>query len=136
MHGTGIFAAQLEDIPHLNPPGYGQGMLSADGADAAFHGLCKIMIQGVRAVTLHTQAGIMAVSYTHLGSVTRANHVVVRFLSQQPVFEPEDTILESVLKGNEKSLPVGRGSDEEKGHGEWELESQAKSCLLYTSRCV
>ena len=36
------------------------------------------------------------------GSVTRANHVVVRFLSQQPVFEPEDTILESVLKGNEK----------------------------------
>ena len=63
------------------------------------------------------------------GSVTRANHVVVRFLSQQPVFEPEDTILESVLKGNEKSLPVGRGSDEEKGHGEWELESQAKSML-------
>lgn len=63
------------------------------------------------------------------GSVTRANHVVVRFLSQQPVFEPEDTILESVLKGNEKSLSVGRGSDEEKGHGEWELESQAKSML-------
>lgn len=59
MHGTGIFAAQLEDIPHLDPPGYGQGMLSADRADAAFHGLCKIMIQGVRAVTLHTQAGIM-----------------------------------------------------------------------------
>ena len=28
-----------------------------------------------------------------------------------------------------KSLPVGRGSDEEKGHGEWELESQAKSML-------
>ena len=63
------------------------------------------------------------------GSVTKANHVVVRFLSQQPVFEPEDTILESVLKGNEKSLSVGRGSDEEKGHGEWELESQAKSML-------
>ena len=63
------------------------------------------------------------------GSVTRANHVVVRFLSQQPVFDPEDTILESVLKGNEKSLPGGRGSDEENGHGEWELESQAKSML-------
>ena len=63
------------------------------------------------------------------GSVTRANHVVVRFLSQQPVFEPEDTILESVLKGNEKSRPVSRGSDEENGHGEWELESQAKSML-------
>lgn len=63
------------------------------------------------------------------GSVTRANHVVVRFLSQQPVFRSGRHILESVLKGNEKAClsAVGRMKRTDTGNGA--LESQAKSML-------
>lgn len=60
------------------------------------------------------------------GSVTKANHVVVRFLSQQPEFRPEDTILESVLRGNKKSGGQTAGGAQEE---DWEMESQAKSML-------
>lgn len=60
------------------------------------------------------------------GSVTKANHVVVRFLSQQPVFRPEDTILESVLRGNKKSGGQTAGGAQEE---DWEMESQAKTML-------
>ena len=63
------------------------------------------------------------------GSVTRANHVVVRFLSQQPVFEPEDTILESVLKGNEKAClsAVGRMKRRDTGNGSWKARQRVCS---------
>lgn len=36
------------------------------------------------------------------GSVTKANHVVVRSFPSSPNSGPEDTILESVLRGNKK----------------------------------
>lgn len=57
--------------------------------------------------------------------MTKANHVVVRFLSQQPEFRPEDTILESVLRGNKKSGGQTAGGAQE----DWEMESQAKTML-------
>ena len=51
------------------------------------------------------------------GTVTKANNHVIRFLSQQPVFSPDETVLESVLKGNVTS------------ENEWGIESDAKSML-------
>lgn len=51
------------------------------------------------------------------GSVARSRNLDIRYLPQTPVFEDEDTILESVLKANE-------------GHGHvWDVESQAKTIL-------
>lgn len=54
------------------------------------------------------------------GTVTKANHVVVRYLPQNPVFDSEKTVLESVL-------------DSAKEHGGeaelWNLESDAKSMM-------
>lgn len=51
------------------------------------------------------------------GEVTTANHVVIRYLPQQPVFEPEETVLQAVLKQNRA-----------KGN-EWETSAEAKSML-------
>ncbi len=51
------------------------------------------------------------------GSVTKANNLVLRFLSQQPVFSPEETVLESVLRDNVTA------------ENEWNIESDAKSML-------
>lgn len=34
------------------------------------------------------------------GTIVTANHIVVRYLPQNPEFNPEDTVLEAVLKGN------------------------------------
>lgn len=48
------------------------------------------------------------------GSVTRANHVVVRYLPQNPVFTPEYSVMEAVL---------------EQCDHHWDLESDAKSMM-------
>lgn len=51
------------------------------------------------------------------GNVVRGRNLDIRFLSQNPAFQPGKTVLESVLLENE-------------GHGHvWDLESQAKSTL-------
>ena len=51
------------------------------------------------------------------GSLIRANHVVVRYLPQTPVFEDNMTVLDAVLKGNVNK------------ENEWTVESDAKSML-------
>ena len=64
----------------------------------------KVGVIGINGTGKSTLLKIMAgLEEPDEGSVTKANHVVVRFLSQQPEFRPEDTILESVLRGNKKS---------------------------------
>lgn len=51
------------------------------------------------------------------GTVTRANHIVVRYLPQNPVFDPEKTVLESVLCSlSQEPEP-------------WDLESDAKAMM-------
>ncbi|MFR5601242.1 MAG: ABC-F family ATP-binding cassette domain-containing protein [Lachnospiraceae bacterium] len=51
------------------------------------------------------------------GTVVRSRGLDIRFLPQNPEFQPEDTILESILRDNE-------------GHGHvWDIESQAKTVL-------
>ncbi|MGN0142176.1 MAG: ATP-binding cassette domain-containing protein, partial [Roseburia sp.] len=51
------------------------------------------------------------------GTVVKANHLVVRYLPQNPAFDPEHSVLESVL--------AGCGQDTE----HWNLESDAKTLL-------
>ena len=51
------------------------------------------------------------------GSIIRANHVVVRYLPQTPVFEDNMTVLDAVLKGNVNK------------ENEWTVEADAKSML-------
>lgn len=51
------------------------------------------------------------------GEVVRANHVIVRYLPQDPQFPPQDTVLECALRG--------RRSHEEA----WDMEGEAKAML-------
>lgn len=54
------------------------------------------------------------------GTVTKGNHIVVRYLPQNPVFNSEKTVLESVL---ESAKEHGGGAEL------WNLESDAKSMM-------
>lgn len=51
------------------------------------------------------------------GTITRANHIVIRYLPQNPVFKKGATVLECVMENNRNE------------HNEWSLESEAKSML-------
>lgn len=51
------------------------------------------------------------------GSIIKANHVVVRYLSQSPVFADDMTVLEAVVAGNTTK------------ENEWTIEADAKSML-------
>ena len=67
------------------------------------------------------------------GKVIRANHVVMRYLPQEPVFEPEETVLESVMREN---------ASEESQEDKWSLASDAKTMLTrlgvtdFTAKCA
>lgn len=51
------------------------------------------------------------------GSITRANHLVIRYLPQNPDFQKDTTVLEAVMEGSRTS------------ENEWSLESDAKMML-------
>lgn len=51
------------------------------------------------------------------GEITRANHIVIRYLPQNPDFQKNITVLEAVMKGNHTP------------ENEWSLESDAKMML-------
>lgn len=57
------------------------------------------------------------------GTITRANHIVVRYLAQNPDFNKNATVLEAVMEGN-------RTHD-----NEWSLESDAKTMLQRLGIC-
>ena len=52
-----------------------------------------------------------------LGTVVRGRNLYIRYLPQNPVFEPQLTVLECVIKENEGHEHV------------WDLEGQAKNML-------
>lgn len=75
------------------------------------------------------------------GKITRAKHVVMRYLPQMPEFNPKQTVLESILEaahkhfkstGN-KSVDNAGNSSKDTDYGSdyemWNFESQAKSML-------
>lgn len=51
------------------------------------------------------------------GTITRANHMVIRYLPQNPIFPEEATVLECVMENNRRH------------DNEWSLESEAKTML-------
>lgn len=69
------------------------------------------------------------------GTVTKANHLVVRYLPQNPIFEGEKTVIETVLTACIQNF-VGSNANDEKNEGfaakiylqerHWTLESDAK----------
>ncbi len=71
------------------------------------------------------------------GTVTKANHVVVRYLPQNPVFDPEMSVIDSVLAQCVQNF-VGSTAGDSKNDGNhagipmeehWGLESDAKSMM-------
>ena len=69
------------------------------------------------------------------GTVTRANHIVVRYLPQNPVFEPELSVIETVLSQSRQKFVGGMGGrPEDNGNyaenaEHWNLESEAKAMM-------
>lgn len=71
------------------------------------------------------------------GTVTRANHVVLRYLPQNPVFDPEMSVLDSVLTGCVQNFAGSTAAEGERAEnpaedfleGRWNLESDAKSMM-------
>lgn len=63
----------------------------------------KIGVIGINGTGKSTLLKIIAgLEEADSGSVIKANHVMVRFLPQQPVFSEGSTVLQSVLEGNTK----------------------------------
>lgn len=69
------------------------------------------------------------------GTVTRANHIVVRYLPQNPVFEPELSVIETVLSQSRQKFVGGTGGQPEDNENyaenaeHWNLESDAKAMM-------
>ena len=69
------------------------------------------------------------------GQVIRANHIVVRYLPQNPVFDPELSVIDTVLAQSSQNFVGGTsGQDQNAGnHAEhvehWNLESDAKAMM-------
>lgn len=83
----------------------------------------KIGIVGINGTGKSTLLKIVAgIEEPDEGTVIRANHIVLNYLSQNPEFENETSVLENVMK---KIIPA----DMDEAH-RWSLESEAKS-LLY-----
>ena len=78
----------------------------------------KVGIIGINGTGKTTLLKILAgLEEPDKGKVTKANHVIVRYLPQNPIFEKESTILECILKDNVTS------------ENKWTIESEAKSML-------
>lgn len=68
------------------------------------------------------------------GSVTRANHIVVRYLPQNPVFAPEKSVMENVLEQAVKNFEMQGNEPVKMTKGlheadHWNLESTAKNMM-------
>lgn len=79
----------------------------------------KVGVIGINGTGKSTLLKIMAgLEEPDEGKVIKANHVVIQYLPQNPTFEAEDTVLESVMKGK-----FGENVDL------WTVESDAKAML-------
>ncbi len=90
-----------------------------DGADFSINEGEKIGVIGVNGTGKTTLLRIAAgMEEPDEGRVTKGRQVVIRFLMQNPVFEPESTVLDAALRGNRTK------------QNEWTAESDAKSMLI------
>lgn len=95
----------------------------------------KVGIIGINGTGKSTLLKILAkIEEPDSGKVICANHVVMRYLPQNPVFLPEKTVLESVLEaaaGKQDTIYAGAnaGGKHEINEKIWEMESSAKAFL-------
>lgn len=90
-----------------------------DGASFSLQDGEKIGVIGINGTGKTTLLRmIVGEEETDEGTVTTANHVVIRYLPQHPEFEPEKSSLECVLEGNV--------TDENR----WSVESDAKAMMM------
>jgi len=89
-----------------------------DRADFSINEGEKIGVIGINGTGKSTLLRIAAgMEEPDEGTVTKGNQVVIRFLMQNPAFDPESTVLEAVLEGNRTK------------QNEWTAESDARSML-------
>ena len=98
----------------------------------------KVGIIGINGTGKSTLLKIIAgLEEPEEGTVTKANHIVVRYLPQNPVFDPEMSVIDSVLTQCVQNF-VGSGARADKNAGNdagasldehWGLESDAKSMM-------
>lgn len=90
-----------------------------DGASFSLQDGEKIGVIGINGTGKTTLLRmIMGEEETDEGTVTTANHVVIRYLPQHPEFGPEKSSLECVLEGNV--------TDENR----WSVESDARAMMM------
>ncbi len=78
----------------------------------------KVGIIGINGTGKSTLLKIIAgLEEPDQGTVTKANHVIIRYLPQHPVFQEGQTVLEAVLEGNVTE------------ENSWSVEADAKSML-------
>ena len=90
-----------------------------DGASFSLQDGEKIGVIGINGTGKTTLLRmIMGEEETDEGTVTTANHVVMRYLPQHPEFEPEKSSLECVLEGNVTE------------ENRWSVESDARAMMM------
>ena len=99
----------------------------------------KVGVIGINGTGKSTLLKILAgLEEPEEGTVTKANHIVVRYLPQNPVFDPEMSVIDSVIAACSQKY-VGSMSDANQNDGKiagtdwqelnWNLESDAKSMM-------
>ena len=89
-----------------------------DQADFSLQDGEKVGVIGINGTGKSTLLKILAgEEETDAGQVTMANHVVLRYLPQHPVFDPEKSSLDCVLEGNVTE------------ENRWTVESDAKTMM-------
>ena len=91
----------------------------------------KIGLIGINGTGKSTLLKIMAgLEETDEGTVTKANHAVIAYLPQHPVFDPEMTALDCVLAGHRELSGPESGQAEKRDHqDEAALVTKAKTML-------
>lgn len=99
----------------------------------------KVGVIGINGTGKSTLLKILAgLEEPEEGTVTKANHIVVRYLPQNPVFDPEMSVIDSVIAACSQNfvgsmsaslLNEGKIAGEEWQDLNWNLESDAKSMM-------